>query len=128
MEFTWIIDILLFLLLIYFIFFHGYVLGRRKFKCLRCGKCCKLRVNLSEKDINKIKKAGYKDFLYNDFLGGKNQLKKINGHCIFMNIDKGITSCKLENSAKPEICRNFPHSKGFFGRKGDFRCNSFCKF
>lgn len=123
MGLMWLVDIILFLLLIYFVFIHEYVLGKRKFKCLRCGKCCSLRINLPKEDIIKIKKAGY-----NNFIEGKNKLKKVNGYCIFMNLENGITSCKLENSAKPQICVNFPHRRGIFGSKVDYRCSSFCKF
>lgn len=118
-----IIDILLVIIYIYFIFIHGYILGRRKFKCIRCGKCCSFRINLPKEDIERIRKAGYKDFLEKN-----NRLKKVNGYCIFMNLDNGITSCKLENSAKPKICRNFPYINGCFGRQCDFRCSSFWKF
>ncbi len=122
MKLVAIIDIILVILFLYLIFIHQYVLGRRKFKCLRCGKCCGFRINLPKEDIAKIKKAGYKDFLEKG-----NQLKRVNGYCIFMNLDDGITSCKLENSAKPIICKNFPHKKGFFGREADYRCRSFWK-
>jgi Fe-S-cluster containining protein len=128
MKFAWIIDIILIILFIYFVFIHEYILGRRKFKCIRCGKCCKLRVNLPEEDIIKIKKAGYKDFLEKGLFKRKNQLKKVNGYCIFLTLDKGVCSCKLENSAKPNICRNFPAISGCFGKKYDLRCNSFQRF
>jgi Fe-S-cluster containining protein len=123
MDAMWIVDIILGLIVIYYIFIHGYVLARRKFKCIRCGKCCGLRVNLPEEDIRRIKKAGYKDFIK-----GKNTLKKVNGYCIFMTLDNGITSCKLEKSAKPELCKNFPCIEGCFGKKYDVRCKSFNKF
>ncbi|MEK6833712.1 MAG: YkgJ family cysteine cluster protein [Nanoarchaeota archaeon] len=123
MKLLAIIDIILAILFIYFIFIRGYILAKRKFKCLRCGKCCGFIVNLPKEDIEKIKEAGYKDFIE-----GKNQLKKVNGYCIFMTLDKGICSCKLENSVKPQICKNFPHKRGLFGRKADYRCSSFCKF
>jgi Fe-S-cluster containining protein len=123
MEFMWLIDLILIIVLIYFIFIHGYILRRRKFKCIRCGKCCSLRINLPKEDIERIKKAGYKDFIQ-----GKNRLKKVNGYCIFMNLDNGLTSCKLENSAKPQICKNFPTINGCFGKKYDLRCNSFWNF
>jgi Fe-S-cluster containining protein len=123
MELLTLFDIVLGLAIIYFIFIHEYVLARKKYKCIRCGKCCKLRVDLSEEDINKIKKAGYKDFLTKD-----NNLKKINGYCLFMTLDNGITSCKLEKSGKPSICRNFPEKRGIFGKAYDYRCRSFWKF
>lgn len=123
MNILQIINILLIIALIYFVFIHGYLLARRKFKCLRCGKCCRLKVVLTKEDIAKIKKAGYKNFLEKN-----NYLKKVNGYCIFMTLNNGVTSCKLEHSAKPEVCRNFPTIKGFFGKKYDFRCRSFWQF
>ena len=120
MNFLGIIDIILVILLIYFIFIRGYVLARRKFTCLRCGRCCRLTVNLTEEEIKKIKKAGYKDFFTK-----KNELRKVNGYCVFLTLDKGITSCKLENSAKPAISKNFPLLHGLYGKKYDTRCNAF---
>jgi Fe-S-cluster containining protein len=123
MDFLAIIDIILVILLIYFIFIHEYMLGRRKFKCLRCGRCCRLTVNLTEEEINKIKKAGYKDFFTKD-----NKLKKVNGYCVFLTLNNGITACKLENSAKPKICKDFPLIPGLYGRKYDKRCSAFNKF
>jgi Fe-S-cluster containining protein len=123
MDFLGIIDIILFLLLVYFIFIHGYVLARRRFKCLRCGKCCSFIVKLPKEDIERIKKAGYKDFLEKG-----NQLKKHNNYCIYMTLEDGICSCRLENSAKPQICKNFPHIMGVFGKQCDMRCRSFWNF
>ena len=115
-----IINIILIILIIYLFFIRGYMLARRKFKCLRCGKCCRYIVRLSKEDIKRIEKAGYRDFLDKN-----NKLKRVNGYCIFLSLNKGITSCKLENSAKPKICRIFPTIKGCFGRKCDIRCRSF---
>jgi Fe-S-cluster containining protein len=122
MNAMWIADIILGLIVIYFIFVRGYVLGRRKFTCQRCGQCCRLTVNLTDEEINKIKKAGYKDF----FTKNK-ELKKVNRYCVFLTLNNGITSCKLENSAKPSICKNFPLIHGLFGKKYDVRCNAFRK-
>jgi Fe-S-cluster containining protein len=123
MKLISVINLLLFIALVYLIFVRPYILGRREFKCLRCGKCCKLTVALSEEEIKKIKKAGYKDFLIKN-----NKLKKVNGYCVFLTLDKGVTSCKLENSAKPRICRNYPKITGLFGKEHDIRCSSSWKF
>lgn len=119
-----ILNIILIIFVIYFFWIHPYILGRRKFKCLRCGRCCRLIVSLSKEDIKKIEKAGYKK---ENFIDKKGKLKKVNGYCIFLALNNGITSCKLENKAKPEICRNFPALKGRFGKKCDFRCRSWYK-
>lgn len=116
-----IINSFLILILIYVYFIHEYILGKRKFKCLRCGKCRKLRVVLPNEDIEKIKKAGYKDFL----IGNSRVLKKVNGNCIFIKTKNGITSCTLENKAKPALCKRYPVKKGILGKRHDFRCRSF---
>jgi Fe-S-cluster containining protein len=115
-----ILNIFLLLFAIYLFVISGYILARRKFKCLRCGKCCSLRVDLSEEDIKRIRKAGYKNFF-----DKKKRLNKVNGYCIFLTLKKGVTSCKLETSAKPEICKKFPLVNGWFGKKYDYRCKSF---
>ena len=115
------INISYLLFLIYYFFVRRYTLAKKEFRCLRCGKCCcKYLVNLSKEDIKKIKKAGYKDFI------AKNgYLKKKNGYCIFLKLDKGEACCGIQNSAKPEICKTFPISSGLFGKRFDPRCTAF---
>ena len=117
---TAIINSILILIFIYFYFVRGYILGKRKFRCLRCGKCCRLIVTLSKDDIKKLERAGYKNFI-----SGRNRLKKINGNCIFLTLEDGINSCKLHQNAKPEVCRTFPIQKGSFGKNLDLRCRGF---
>jgi Fe-S-cluster containining protein len=125
MGLMWLVDLIVLIILIYFIFIHGYILGRRKFKCLRCGRCCRFRVTLSKDEINKIKKAGYKE---RDFIVKKNELKRINGNCVFLTCNNGVCSCELQNSAKPSTCVNFPAIKGLFGKENDYRCRAFWRF
>ena len=120
-----IVDILIALLYIYVVFIHGYILGRKKFVCQRCGRCCRLRVHLSKEEIDKIKNAGYKE---KDFVVKKNQLKRVNGNCVFITCKNGMCSCKLQNSAKPSTCTTFPLVKGIFGKEYDYRCRSFWPF
>jgi len=114
-----VINVLITLVVYYIFYFREFILARKELKCLRCGNCCRLRVRLSEEDIEKITKAGYKDFLDKN---GKN-LKRINGYCNFLELNNGMTSCKIEK-LKPEICKKFPIGKGFFGKKIDIRCRT----
>jgi len=113
-----IIDIIITLIVLYLFYFREFILGRKEFKCLRCGNCCRLRINLTKQDIERIEKAGYKDFL-----GKNNKLKKINGHCKFLMLKDGITTCSIDN-IKPEVCKRFPIGKGIFGKKVDMRCKT----
>lgn len=108
-------DMILLLAVLYLLLIRGYFLSRRKFRCLRCGNCCKLRVKLNKREIDLIEKNGHRDFM------NKGCIKRINGYCNFLTLKNGITSCQIEN-IKPEICKDFPLKKGFFGRKVDGRC------
>ena len=110
------IELGIIILMLYVSVFREYVLNRRRFKCLRCGNCCKLLVKPSKEEIEKIKKAGYKDFL-----DKKGYLKKVNGSCLFLKINKGLNYCSIQN-IKPKICNDFPIKKGIFGKKADMRC------
>jgi len=121
MDLTSYILVVSVLFAIYVAFFRDFVLAKRKFKCLRCGKCCKLRVNLNKDEIENLKRIGEKDFLDES----NNHIKRVNGYCKFLNFNDGTTSCNIENN-KPLICRNFPVKKGFIFRTVDLRCQSFC--
>ncbi len=117
MDFILIADILLGLVILYLLFVE-YFYTRKKFKCLRCGDCCRLIVKLNAEDEKRLKKNGYKNF--------KNKfgfLKRINGHCIFLGMKKGVAECEIEK-IKPEICGHFPEKRGLFGKKRDRRCRS----
>jgi Fe-S-cluster containining protein len=114
-----VIWIITFFFCIYVLFLREYFLARRKFKCKRCGQCCKLLVDLNEDDIRKIKKAGHADFI-----SDKKCLKRVNGYCMFLVFRDGVSCCSIED-IKPKICRNFPNKKGIFGKKYDTRCKNF---
>jgi Fe-S-cluster containining protein len=92
---------------------RNFFLKFRKFKCLRCGQCCRLRVSLSKEDIERLKKSGHKDFIEN-----KNSLKRINGYCKFLEIKNGKARCSVYKS-RPEVCRWWPVAK--------FLCDGRCK-
>ena len=118
---TWlaILDIIVLLFFSYVLFFREYVLRRREVKCLRCGNCCRLLVELEESDIKRIKDAGYKDFLVKD-----KYLKRINRYCIFLKKEGNIYTCQI-NNIKPEICNSFPKKRGIFGKRVDSRCYNY---
>jgi Fe-S-cluster containining protein len=115
MTFDDLVILILFIFVIYIVFFRQFVLRRRKFKCLRCGRCCSLKVKLSKEDIKRLEKAGKKDFIE-----GKHWLKRINKYCQFLEIKNGKSRCLVYNS-RPEICRNWP-LKRF---TTDVRCSNY---
>jgi Fe-S-cluster containining protein len=114
------IFVLLVVVTIYITLIRDYVLARRKFECIRCGQCCKLKVKLSNKEIEKIKPLGYADFV-----DSKGYIKKQDASkdCFFLGREGNIPFCKIEK-AKPKICRSFPIKKGPFGKKIDHRCKT----
>lgn len=65
-----------------------------------------LRIKVSEEDIKNIKDKGYSDFIDKDIENNK-FIKMINGFCYFLELDKGITSCKIY-SIRPDGCRKYP--------------------
>ncbi len=86
----------------------------QKFKCLRCGNCCRRHgiVRLSETEVRQIA-----DFLSMEVYGFTNEYTELlpdrsaltltefeNGDCIFFREDSG---CMI-NSVKPKQCRDFP--------------------
>lgn len=102
----------------------GLTLGKKKFKCNNCGGCCNLFVRLTEKDINKIKKAGYKGEYFVEKKDKEKSLKRVNGNCIFLSIDEGKSKCEIQ-SYKPKLCMNFPAISLFSIKGYDPRCKSF---
>lgn len=76
------------------------------FKCTRCGECCH-SPRLSKKDIERIRKSGYKeeDFVYIDEIENM-YIRDENDWCMFLNKGKAA-SCKIYE-ARPKICRLYP--------------------
>ncbi|MFO7710230.1 MAG: YkgJ family cysteine cluster protein [Candidatus Woesearchaeota archaeon] len=70
------------------------------FVCKRCGECCQYLVQLEEKDIIRIREAGYSDFYYDE--GERKVLKRKNGYCIFYK--EGCTIYPI----RPKVCRDYP--------------------
>ncbi len=79
----------------------------RNFKCKRCGECCN-SPRLYKPDIERIKKAGYKeeDFVYTDNLG-VDYIKDKKAWCMFLKRGKKTTSCVVYD-ARPKICKQYP--------------------
>ncbi len=119
MELGIIIVLCVLIFVIYALYLRPYLLARTKFKCQRCGQCCRLRVKLYPRDIKRLNKAGKTGFM--TFLGN---LKRKNGYCIFLRFKNGKASCSVYKS-RPDICRKYPVSRGLFGKRMDFRCKSF---
>ncbi len=103
------------------LFFRNYTVAKN-FKCIRCGKCCRLRVKPNEEDIKRIKKAGKKNFMNEKFIKRVNE----NRQCKFLKSKKGIARCSIYKN-RPEICRKWPNSQGIFGKQVDPRCSCFLK-
>ena len=99
-----------------------FFIRKKKFKCINCGECCRLKVSLSPKDIRRINsKEDYVQHSKNESF-----IKRINGYCYFLFINKGISSCTIYDK-RPEICRNFPVYKAFGVAVNDSRCVAFHK-
>jgi len=81
-----------------------------RFKCKRCATfCCRLGgPTLSLKDVERLKKAGYKEVEFFD--GAHVSLKnKADGSCIFLQLDKKrhVSKCSVYDS-RPALCRLYP--------------------
>ncbi|HDD70936.1 MAG TPA: YkgJ family cysteine cluster protein [Candidatus Woesearchaeota archaeon] len=92
------------------------------FTCLRCGRCCRLKVRLSLEDIARIRSAGFDDFFV---VEDENfYLKRPYGYCIFLKYKDGQFSCAIHD-IKPEGCKQFP----FVVKEGEIlfdpRCRAF---
>jgi len=81
-----------------------------RFRCKRCSTfCCKLGgPTLSQKDVERLKKAGYKEVEFLD--GAHGSLKnKADGSCALLQIDKErhFYECSVYDS-RPALCRLYP--------------------
>ena len=91
---------------------------RKTFKCTKCGECCKPITKVSEKDIARIEKAGYKreDFLdvdpFRKESGAKDVLKRKNGYCTFLKDNKDKTFDCTIYEHRPDVCRDYPFFEG----------------
>ncbi len=94
----------------------------RKFKCARCGNCCRWRgyVRLKEDEIEKIAvflNMSELDFTdrYTELTADRRNLTLIEnevGHCIFF--EDNPPACRIE-PVKPQQCRDFPLKWNFPG-------------
>jgi Fe-S-cluster containining protein len=115
------------LLLALFIFIQkgalqNLLIRNRKFSCINCGCCCRLRVELSDDEIRKIRKHVKIEFAEKE--KNKNYIKRINKYCIFLKILEGKSRCMIY-PYRPKICRNFPKTTVLGIRANDTRCRSF---
>ena len=81
-----------------------------RFKCVRCGWCCRTnKAPLTHSDIKRFKKLGHRDFVVPDIRGtsliGK-VLRHKNGRCIFQDTKNRCTVYK----DRPLICRCYPYT------------------
>lgn len=86
------------------------MLTPKNFKCSRCADCCKyLRVKLSDKDIDTIKKKGYDEKLFTEFDMHINDfvLKNKDENCVFLVKKQGKYHCMIYK-ARPETCKLYP--------------------
>jgi len=81
-----------------------------RFKCKHCATfCCQLGgPTLSLKDVERLKKAGYKEIEF--FNGAHGSLKnKADGSCIFLQLDKERQFCECSvYDSRPALCRLYP--------------------
>ncbi len=76
----------------------------KDFRCRGCGFCCQLDVVLSNRDVSRLKNAGYDGFTRVD--KGELILNKKGTHCMFY--ESGMCSVY---EYRPDICRRFPFKK-----------------
>ena len=76
-------------------------------RCLRCGVCCKeTEMLLSEKDIERLERKGYKrEFFVRFDSEGYATLRNQRDHCVFYDPEK--RRCKVRAS-RPLGCRIYP--------------------
>ncbi len=95
---------------------------RSKFKCIKCGECCRLKFKLKKSDIERLErgKIDWTRFVDEDW-----KLKVVNGNCIFLKKKNGKEICSIYKF-RPSVCREWP----FFSNKFTipivwfFRCPS----
>ncbi len=98
--------------------------GKQKFRCIRCGRCCSLKVRLTKDDIKRLKKFSIDKHII--LKKGKPYIRQINGYCPFLNIKGGRASCSCYED-RPEICRTFPKRIVWSMDAYDYRCKAFKK-
>lgn len=86
---------------------------KSRFKCLRCGECCKgeSTVSLTEKEVEEI--SNFLGMVKENFLElytiskgpHRLEMKVIDGHCVFFEPETKI--CKI-HPVKPKICKDWP--------------------
>lgn len=104
---------------VFLLVIRPYILVRHAFKCKRCGRCCRLKLRLYPEDVKQLAKGGYRKKY---FLAGK-YMRRINGYCVFLTLDEGVASCKI-NCLKPRICRIYPiHKDWLLPKCADLRCS-----
>ncbi len=110
-----------------FVFFiPSLFIRNRKFACMRCGKCCRKIVPVTDGDIRLIEKHGHKK---NDFVNGFGPFKTLrrrNGECVFLFFSGKKAGCRIY-PYRPGVCRKFPFKKIFSAELKDWRCSSFRK-
>lgn len=79
------------------------------FRCNRCGFCCQLEVALNDKDIIRLKNAGFGQFTHKS--QGEMFLKHRGKYCMFYN-----EGCSIY-SIRPAVCQRFPFKDGRFSPK-----------
>jgi len=81
-----------------------------RFKCKRCATfCCKLgSPTLSLKDVERLKKAGFKEVEFLDDVHGSLK-NKADGSCVFLQLNKErrFSECSVYDS-RPALCRLYP--------------------
>lgn len=95
----------------------------KKFRCRRCGACCRWKgaVKVEPDEVDAV--AGFLHIPLDEFLADHTCLtpdrkhlslcEKPNGECAYLTIDdNGFPACAIE-PVKPRQCRNFPEKWNF---------------
>jgi Fe-S-cluster containining protein len=116
-DFFNLIGIIFIIFSVYFIKIKPYFSRNKKFKCINCGRCCRLLVRLYDEDIKRIK--GKKNYFWSFF--GKKYLKIKKLRCVFLKRNGKKYLCSIYNM-RPGVCRRYPHTKRFGSDCYDPRC------
>lgn len=79
----------------------------KNLKCNRCGHCCTLLLNLTDNDIERIKKLGYKEEEFIEEQLGMKYMKLIDHKCFFLRKNNKGYYCEIYKD-RPNICRIYP--------------------
>jgi Fe-S-cluster containining protein len=82
----------------------------KRFKCVRCGECCKGTMRLNDDDIEKLESVGFKKENFVESFNGVNYMKTIADQCMWLEKEgPNAYFCRIY-PFRPKICEIYPGS------------------